>query len=445
LLRVLSGLVVYLAFVGGVAVPSRRDGDDPLQRAGLAVGSGLLINLGLVLAGLRLVAALLAGLPFAAWGAWRLWRSVRSRGRLPRPGAGVVAACGGAAYLLGAYYLEILSEPLIRWDARSIWFFHARMIWLDQAVRAATGWTHPSAAFSHPDYPKLVPTLAAELATLAGYWNEYLPKGSLVVMLVPVTLWLFSLRRSGPRFVLLVAALLFSLDGWLSNGLMDAYVVIYCALGVIFAARYCAGRRAIDLCSALCALGIAMCLKNEALVFAAALVGTVSLMLPRQMRVDIRDVAAAIADDARVAACAVVAAVPTVLWTVDKSLWGLRTEYLAGGALTRLHDRATDGSSIAHILQYLTIQASAIWAPATILAAGAFLCVQSRWPVHVGVRIAALTTALYVAGVYLTYLITPWGLDFQLSTSATRLMSTAMMALLVGISFLLESFEAARA
>ena len=62
--------------------------------------------------------------------------------------------------------------------------------------------------------------------------------------------------------------------------------------------------------------------------------------------------------------------------------------------------------------------------------------------VHSGVAIATATTALYFAGVYLTYLSTPWDLDFQLSTSATRLMSTAMMALLVAVFFLLESFEA---
>jgi hypothetical protein len=445
LLRVLSGFVVYLGLLGCIVVPSRADGDDPLQRAGLAVACGLLINLALVLSGLRLIPALVIGVAPAAWGLWLSWRSIRRGARLSRPGAPLLLAGGGAAYLLGAYYVEIVSEPLIHWDARSIWFFHARMIWFDQAVRSATGWTHASVGFSHPDYPKLVPMLAAELATLAGYWNEYLPKGSLVVMLVPVTLWVFSLRREGGRFVLLLAALLFSLDGWLSNGLMDGYVVIYCGLAVVFAARYCAGRRALDLCSALCALGIATSLKNEGLVFAASLLVTVCVLLPRSARLTVRDIATAIATDVRVAACAIVAAAPTVLWTVDKSLWGLRTEYLAGSVLARLRDRAVDGASIGYIFEYLTVRASAIWVPAAILAVATAVCIGRRWPIHVGVRIAAISTGLYMTGLYFTYLSTPWGLDWQLSTSATRLMATATMALLVGVSFLLESFQARRA
>jgi len=39
--------------------------------------------------------------------------------------------------------------------------------------------------FSHPDYPLLVPILAAQAANLAGFWNEQLPKSALVLLLVP--------------------------------------------------------------------------------------------------------------------------------------------------------------------------------------------------------------------------------------------------------------------
>ena len=160
----------------------------------MTIGIGILINYCLILTGQTIFRVFTAGLILALWGALRFFTAFRIR----RPGAEYRATAFTAcciACLLAVYYLEILAEPLFHWDARSIWFFHAKMIWADGALRRSTGWNHPSLAFSNPDYPKLVPAIAAQLAYVKGYWNEFLPKGSLFVMLVPVTLWVFSFRR----------------------------------------------------------------------------------------------------------------------------------------------------------------------------------------------------------------------------------------------------------
>jgi hypothetical protein len=102
------------------------------------------------------------------------------------------------------------------------------MIWVSGALRAGADWSHGSLAFSHPDYPKLVPAIAAQLAFLKGYWNEFLPKASLIVMLVPLLLRIFSFQRPSLSFLLLPVLFFASFGAWLWNGYMDGYLALYC-------------------------------------------------------------------------------------------------------------------------------------------------------------------------------------------------------------------------
>src|SRR5688572_27931074 len=161
---------------------------------------GILLNYCLMLTGLTITRVFIAGLILAAWGAWRFSTAFR----IGLPQAGIVPV-GCVICVLVVYYFKILSEPLEHADARSIWFFHARMIWTEGALSQSAGWNHPSiTGFTNPDYPKLVPALAAQLAYVKGYWNEFFPKGSLLLMLVPLTLWVFSFYQKSLSFILLV-------------------------------------------------------------------------------------------------------------------------------------------------------------------------------------------------------------------------------------------------
>ncbi len=117
----------------------------------------------------------------------------------------------GIALVCLLYVAPIVAQPLLTWDARSIWFFHAKMIYVAGSFSQATGWTHPSAAWSHVHYPNLVPVLAAQVAYLKGFWNEYLPKAALIFVLVPAVLWLFTFARRSMSFALLLMLLPFSL------------------------------------------------------------------------------------------------------------------------------------------------------------------------------------------------------------------------------------------
>ena len=206
--------------VGYVPTSFSRAKGRLLAQVALTIGIGILINYCLMLTGQTITRVFMAGMILALWGVLRFLRDLRLASGIGEYKTIVFSVCS-IICLLVVYYLQILSEPLSHWDARSIWFFHAKMIWTEGALRRSTGWNHSSLAFSNPDYPKLVPTIAAQLAYVKGYWNEFFPKGSLLVMLVPLALWVFSFCQKSLSFILLVLIFFFSLDAWLWNGYMD--------------------------------------------------------------------------------------------------------------------------------------------------------------------------------------------------------------------------------
>src|SRR5262245_11243492 len=227
----------------------------------LTLGAGILVNYCLVLSGQHFARVFVAGGLIALWGTYQLWSDRGAWREWTRGHVRTIfslACLVALAVVYGLYYVETLSDPIRQWDARSIWFFHAKMIWIEGALRQQAGWNHPSVLmFANPDYPKLVPSIAAQLGYLKGYWNEFLPKGSLLVMLAPVLLWAFSFQRRGLSFALLILSFFLSLGFWLTNGYMDWYLALYCGVALLSLGRYASEQRATDLYSAICALGIA--------------------------------------------------------------------------------------------------------------------------------------------------------------------------------------------
>ncbi|MEM9257747.1 MAG: hypothetical protein AAGA91_20090, partial [Pseudomonadota bacterium] len=74
-----------------------------------------------------------------------------------------------AALLILVYANLVLTDPIREWDPRSIWFLHAKLIFFAGTMSETAGWLHPSVDWSHPDYPKLVPVIAAQTAHIAGF------------------------------------------------------------------------------------------------------------------------------------------------------------------------------------------------------------------------------------------------------------------------------------
>ena len=440
----LSLFTAYLFTIGYAVASPFADRATLFDKAGLAIAAGILINFSLMLTGQPIARVWLAGSLLAFWGVVKLFADLRARPASASRGAGVsLAAVCGLVYVLFVYYFEMFAEPLSHWDARAIWFFHAKMIWTEGALRQSAGWNHPSIAFSNPDYPKLVPSIAAQLGYLRGYWNEFLPKGSLLVLLIPLMLWVFSFFRKRLSFVLLVSMFFFGLGAWLWNGYMDGYVALYSGVALLLIGRYMSDGRDTDLYSGICALGMAANIKNEGLLFALCVVATLALAALVRRR-------GAGQFDELLRACPllprviVIAVAPALLWMWCKKAWGLQND-LAGdptGGLARLWNRLVDGTTPQYLFNFLAVRANTIWVVAALMAGGAAVSAYQRLKVPPGAVIAAVTAILYFCGLSAVYLSTPHDiLPFYLLTSATRTMATTSVALFISMFFLLSAFE----
>lgn len=416
-----------------------RNRPGSAQLLALSLCAGLLLNyaLGLVIPDLRLLAA--AGALVVA--ANLAWVANQPRGQV---GFGGLLAIGWTpAFLIATAMLlfggVIVYEPLQAWDARSIWFFQAKRIYFDGGLRLPGEWGNPAYFFSHIDYPKLLPILGASIAQAFGLWNEYIPKGALLILLAAAVLGLAGLARAGGGLSALFLASVLLLAGkdlvW--NGYMDAFAGLYAGLAVLYAARWLQHRGAHDLVSGILFLALTAALKNEGMLFGlctAAVVGA-GLLLPSRT--------AATPPQAlpRCAAVAVFIALAGFgAWSVLKVYWHMHNDLALGPAsLVRIGERLAGGAST-QVLKALVVDGNVGHASLVLFAAAvAAKALRTPLPLHLWVPAAAGLG--YFAGLALVYLATPSDLGWHLRTSADRTTLMAVAGLFGSAFLILEAIE----
>jgi len=216
--------------------PGAREGLLAGWAPGLLAGQLVLTSL-LLLTGFLPVSmspvGLFAGLAALGYGTARGYRTARGSaqhpGDLRRAVWTQLRPVLITAALLVALYPNVLfwviQRPVVDWDARSIWFFHAKVLAVDRGLEPAF-FTDP--VYLHSSYPMLVPAQAAWLSLLRGGWSEMAGKSFLLLNFAAyLQLFLALLRAKGhPWWLGLGAAVLFFDTGVRSygNGFGYAYV-----------------------------------------------------------------------------------------------------------------------------------------------------------------------------------------------------------------------------
>jgi hypothetical protein len=326
--------------------------------------------------------------------------------------------------ILAAFVLPMLLEPLTAWDARSIWFFHGKRIFFDGGLNSSRGWSNPEYGVFHSSYPKLLPMLAAEMAQVAGFWNEYIPKGGVFVLLVPVVLAIVSATRAGWMSAALLAVLLLLTPGDLMwDGYADGYLATYTAVGLLFLARWLGELRRIDAVSAIIYLGVVLNLKNEG-AFVALCSGASLLVIAAATR----NVGAILAlrKDRLVLLAAALPVATYLTWWFVRTRWGLHDDLLGGDSLSRIPARlnAADMGLIARAL----LPVHFLWVLAMLIAA---VCIALGFRTRLSLvrhALPVLVGILYAAGIFIVYLTTPYDLAWHLRTSADRVMLVPTLA-----------------
>lgn len=145
-----------------------------------------------------------------------------------------------AIYLSKDVLYTIVYEPILEWDARSIWYFKAKQLFFANGFNDRTGIDGLfSMQNSHAEYPILVPVLGAFVAKYIGYWNEYLPKSNLIFLWLGILFAFYSFKNMHilSKIVIFFSLIIISPYS-LTNGYMDVWLGIYSALSILFLIEY---------------------------------------------------------------------------------------------------------------------------------------------------------------------------------------------------------------
>ncbi len=408
-LLLLAGLgALVVAPLAGAAPRAGGGCRSGLASLAAALCYGLILDASLVLVLGSLPLSFWIALPLSVLGAALAWRAYAAGVSWPPLGPGLAVLV--LALLLALIGLRALAEPLANWDARSIWFFHARILFFAQGLEGPLPWADPALAFSHPDYPKLLPILAAQVASGAGLWNEHLPKAALLLLIVPPALGLLGSARHWLPGLGVSVFLLLHCGPLLWNGQADAALALYTALAA--AALAAPGGDPAQRALGLGGLGVALLLKNEGQLVALCLLGgglAVALARRRGSR-----------PDARSLGLAALALLPFLVWRAEVAAWGLASDLaLSGESLARAAERAGQRESWALLAASLLPGQGLALLALAIAAAGAALH-WLRGPLSPGVAMILGAALLYAAGLVAIYLSTPHDLQWHLQTSALR-------------------------
>ena len=406
---------------------SSREDSDNLRLLAAVWSFGLCLDYALlVLLGQLSLVFVVEGLLAIVFAAAALWRC---RGRFVRP-----ERCRPwliALVVLLAGTIAILLDPLQNWDARSIWFFHAKMIYYGGGLTQTIGLDIPGVP--HPAYPMLVPGLAAELAGLLGFWNEYLPKLSLALLLPVPILTVLMLRRTPISMTLLVLAYWFIVNRFFYNGSMDGYLALYAAAAVFFLADWLEGGGDAALLAAAGALGVAGGLKAEGQVVYLALGLTLAVLLARRKLVLPRPSLAAL----------MLAPLPFmgyVLWHILVATWSLRLDkFTLGHAWSRLIDPAALWLIFRSLLLHPGFYVPALGVLAVIL-----LARRRAMALPASAQLPLLAGLAYVAGFFTIFAMTSQDLQWHLNTAAERVIRSGTEMLVIGGTLILRDLERAK-
>ena len=342
------------------------------------------------------------------------------------------------AYLAFMYCIPILFDPISGWDARSIWFLHGKMMFFGGGLLQQAGFGDPSFEFSHQDYPKLLPLLAAQVAYIAGFWNEYLPKASLLCLLIPALIAIASfLDKFRLSFLFLVGFLLFYLSWTLWDGYMDGYLALYGALCILLWGRWLCSNRLIDLMSGLAFCGVAANLKNEGMLF--AVVACTVLLAATLFRKKVEELMP-LASKCAIAGYAAIPVISLALWGWKKEAWGLTNDLkLHEGFFERVAAHL-NGDGVTSIMKALI--SDALVGRAAILVLVALIVMRiCKIAVPISAWFSLCTAGIYFLGIFTVYLATPADLEWHLTTSASRTMLPVVVTLFAVTFTILRRIE----
>lgn len=336
-------------------------------------------------------------------------------------------------------FFIVIMKTQLGWDAQYIWFFHGKMIYYNNGLYQAAGWSNPAYQFTHVDYPKLIAILAAQFAYLFGSWNDYLPRISLLVLLVPAVLGIVSfLEKFNISFVFLYLVVFFSLNEYTTNGYMDAYLAIYVSLSLLFLWRWNRTDVLDDFLSAFAFIAIIPLMKNEGMLYLLSIV--ITFLIFHLVFKDKRHLIHAAARSNVFRYMSSVLFLNIILWSWIKYSWDLKNDLNLGfESIKLIISRISDGS-VFFVLKTMITNVN-ICVSIIILLFAVLISLRSGIFDYKDVLFSTTVTSVYFVGLFLIYMSTPHNLFWHLNSSAYRTMMPVNMSIITVTYIVLTTID----
>jgi len=408
-----------------------------LQEIPILLIGGLIINYGIIICSPSLKGSLIFGGILSIIGFFcYLFMVLRTR-KIFRLSTYTLEKVVGSSFICFLFLGPILFLPLFDWDALSIWFLHAKLIFSAGTFNQVTDWLHPSIAFSHIDYPNLVPALAGQISFLMGYWNEFLPKLSLFYFLVPAILLLFSFYQRNYSFKFLIILIPFSYASRLWDGYMDGYLAVYFALFTLFLGRYIKKPKPVNLITGIFCLIPLLYLKNEGVLGIITGISMIFLtLLFNKVEVSLRPF---FVTKWKIIISYLILLIPFFVWNYYKQNWGITNDLELGTSqsLLRFGDRINNGSL------RLVFENTFFELKNGLMLLGVFLIATFALKNKIPKEIIPIFSGvvIYCLGIMAVYMVTPYDLQWHLHQSIYRTLLPVNMSLYVTCFFIFLSLE----
>ena len=319
------------------------------------------------------------------------------------------------------FFFKCLLEGIGRWDPRSIYFFHGKIIYFAGKF-SIEPWKLREIQFSHQDYPKLTACLAALIATSIGYWNEYWPQMACGSLMLILQQGVFSLPLKLNQKIM-IHLVLFSVPGYfLWVGDQDGYLAGFLFLSLIYLGIGMRYQDNLLIRCGLLNLITAMQLKNEGLIAALIVLGISLIINPTKL---IR---------AGFSTITTGSLSPVFIWSLYRLNFGIRNDLTIGFKSEAVLSRIVSWNLFwKDFLHYYFLKTSMMW---TMLVGfisfwGLKRCKLWKW--DISVTMAFLCCVIYSIVLTFVYLSTHWEVLEHLKTSVSRVAFTPALMLLGGV------------
>ena len=320
-----------------------------------------------------------------------------------------------------------LGSVTVDWDARSIWGFHAKRIFLDDNLYAGFDKYMPELMNA---YPLLPASLSATLAQIIGHWNEIYPKSTNILVLLPALFVQCSFLKNNKSILLWLMFILLFTARNLVSGLMDGLVAMYfvtnCLIiyNLFIEEHLIYGKNSVEInknkitlffSGIFCGIILSL-LKNEGFVIIILLLlSTFLFKIYLKKKIRKREIIFAI-----------LVLTPMFVWKLLATYNGVYALAIGFNSFDQIILRLSEINSYKLVFRYLLLNEKFIIALLIF-----FFCIYKNFQNNKLVYSFVITNALmYYITLYIVYLSTPYDLSWHLIGSSTRVMPTMVMILI---------------